>query len=122
RFVARLYSFTSPFFFNDPATTEIFTLSLHDALPIFHRHCRGAVARADAPGAHAAARAAGVHAPEHRADGGGTGLWLRRRGGFRPRAAAGRGGAGRDPAAADRRGAGADRSLRHAAAGRTLRR
>src|SRR5262249_59929778 len=27
---------TSPlFFFNDPATTEIYTLSLHDALPIF---------------------------------------------------------------------------------------
>src|SRR5436190_17078771 len=25
------------FFFNDPATTEIYTLSLHDALPIFHR-------------------------------------------------------------------------------------
>src|SRR6266516_5925486 len=26
------------FFFNDPATTEIYTLSLHDALPIFHGH------------------------------------------------------------------------------------
>src|SRR6266581_1109158 len=25
---------TPPFFFNDPATTEIYTLSLHDALPI----------------------------------------------------------------------------------------
>src|SRR5688572_32408115 len=25
------------FFFNDPATTEIYTLSLHDALPIFGR-------------------------------------------------------------------------------------
>src|SRR5687768_18069541 len=25
------------FFFNDPATTEIYTLSLHDALPIFDR-------------------------------------------------------------------------------------
>src|SRR3712207_8126071 len=24
------------FFFNDPATTEIYTLSLHDALPISH--------------------------------------------------------------------------------------
>src|SRR6516165_10704217 len=24
------------FFFNDPATTEIYTLSLHDALPILH--------------------------------------------------------------------------------------
>src|SRR3989337_3081388 len=30
------------FFFNDTATTEIYTLSLHDALPIFviHRSCR----------------------------------------------------------------------------------
>src|SRR3712207_9016536 len=33
------------FFFNDTATTEIYTLSLHDALPIFiqeqgHRHLR----------------------------------------------------------------------------------
>src|SRR2546429_403488 len=26
---------TDPFFFNDTATTEIYTLSLHDALPIF---------------------------------------------------------------------------------------
>ena len=26
---------SSPFFFNDTATTEIYTLSLHDALPIF---------------------------------------------------------------------------------------
>src|SRR3712207_8041195 len=26
------------FFFNDPATTEIYTLSLHDALPIWVRH------------------------------------------------------------------------------------
>src|SRR5438552_18917503 len=29
-----LYTF---FFFNDPATTEIYTLSLHDALPIWTR-------------------------------------------------------------------------------------
>src|SRR6195256_7006402 len=27
----------SLFFFNDTATTEIYTLSLHDALPIYHR-------------------------------------------------------------------------------------
>src|SRR3712207_9001949 len=27
------------FFFNDTATTEIYTLSLHDALPIFGRAC-----------------------------------------------------------------------------------
>src|SRR5215813_14567468 len=25
------------FFFNDPPTTEIYTLSLHDALPIYHQ-------------------------------------------------------------------------------------
>src|SRR2546430_12076520 len=30
------------FFFNDPATTEIYTLSLHDALPISRRRCDGA--------------------------------------------------------------------------------
>src|SRR5262249_60886015 len=34
-----LHSPTS-FSFNDPATTEIYTLSLHDALPISHRHGR----------------------------------------------------------------------------------
>src|SRR2546430_260691 len=28
------------FFFNDTATTEIYTLSLHDALPIFAGRCR----------------------------------------------------------------------------------
>src|SRR5256885_13183904 len=31
----------SLFFFNDTATTEIYTLSLHDALPIFSRICIG---------------------------------------------------------------------------------
>src|SRR3989442_10908068 len=31
-----MHSFTF-FFFNDTATTEIYTLSLHDALPIYHR-------------------------------------------------------------------------------------
>src|SRR5690349_24392891 len=29
------------FFFNDTATTEIYTLSLHDALPIFEVRARG---------------------------------------------------------------------------------
>src|SRR5689334_11831091 len=28
------YGYSIPFFFNDTATTEIYTLSLHDALPI----------------------------------------------------------------------------------------
>src|SRR5256885_8649869 len=33
----RLRSFVLFFFFNDTATTEIYTLSLHDALPIYHQ-------------------------------------------------------------------------------------
>src|SRR5436190_23943974 len=32
-----LPSFSSLFFFTDPAPTEIYTLSLHDALPIWRR-------------------------------------------------------------------------------------
>src|SRR3712207_7056651 len=34
------------FFFNDTATTEIYTLSLHDALPIFGEGAGGRVAQA----------------------------------------------------------------------------
>src|SRR5256885_11882390 len=34
------------FFFNDTATTEIYTLSLHDALPISHRPTRAWTCRA----------------------------------------------------------------------------
>src|SRR2546429_9339224 len=34
------FHFVFLFFFNDTATTEIYTLSLHDALPIFHRSFR----------------------------------------------------------------------------------
>src|SRR5947199_8413259 len=34
-------SFVLFFFFNDPATTEIYTLSLHDALPIWSSGRRG---------------------------------------------------------------------------------
>src|SRR2546427_11984781 len=51
-------SFFSFFFFNDTATTEIYTLSLHDALPISPRGplCRAAGARAGrGPGWPAAA-------------------------------------------------------------------
>src|SRR5205085_12473496 len=33
------------FFFNSPPTTEIYTLSLHDALPIYRRQVRSAAAR-----------------------------------------------------------------------------
>src|SRR2546422_11756292 len=35
-FIACPSSIYSFFFFNDTATTEIYTLSLHDALPIYH--------------------------------------------------------------------------------------
>src|SRR2546426_6629864 len=46
------------FFFNDTATTEIYTLSLHDALPIYridpHRRDHGGGAAADAAGLEAA--------------------------------------------------------------------
>ena len=33
--VSLVYTAVSVFFFNDTATTEIYTLSLHDALPIY---------------------------------------------------------------------------------------
>src|SRR2546426_11489834 len=33
--ISSFFSFFSFFFFNDTATTEIYTLSLHDALPIY---------------------------------------------------------------------------------------
>src|SRR5437867_9534714 len=36
------------FFFNDPASTEIYTLSLHDALPIFCERC-GVPVASDSP-------------------------------------------------------------------------
>src|SRR5947208_12969449 len=36
------------FFFTDPAPTEIYTLSLHDALPILLRHAPGWQARSSA--------------------------------------------------------------------------
>src|SRR3712207_8200091 len=32
-----LFNWSVSFFFNDTATTEIYTLSLHDALPIFYQ-------------------------------------------------------------------------------------
>src|SRR5256885_6529719 len=39
--MTRLFSIFFFFFFNDTATTEIYTLSLHDALPIFGTPGRG---------------------------------------------------------------------------------
>src|SRR3712207_7256052 len=54
------------FFFNDTATTEIYTLSLHDALPIFRRppQRRHGGRRRRLAGSHAGAR------PEARGRGG----------------------------------------------------
>src|SRR3712207_8549636 len=43
-----LYSIVDLFFFNDTATTEIYTLSLHDALPIW----RGRLLPAQRPHVH----------------------------------------------------------------------
>src|SRR3712207_6908075 len=39
--IALHFSFMFFFFFNDTATTEIYTLSLHDALPIFNYELGG---------------------------------------------------------------------------------
>src|SRR5215211_9497944 len=58
-----LFYFFFFFFFNDTATTEIYTLSLHDALPILHRLLPGHLHRGrrcpgDLPGG-------GVRSEEH---------------------------------------------------------
>src|SRR5437899_12173687 len=42
--VARVFLCSFSFFFNDTATTEIYTLSLHDALPISPRRPRAGCA------------------------------------------------------------------------------
>src|SRR5437867_9793536 len=39
-----MFDFFTFFFFNDTATTEIYTLSLHDALPIFRRSASACLA------------------------------------------------------------------------------
>src|SRR2546422_8135853 len=41
------------FFFNDTATTEIYTLSLHDALPIFAAGAEGTASASASPGSGA---------------------------------------------------------------------
>src|SRR5687768_18243156 len=55
------------FFFNDTATTEIYTLSLHDALPISRhvRHALHAVRPAGAPPVHADQRERAQRSEEH---------------------------------------------------------
>src|SRR2546422_6069860 len=63
------YSIFAFFFFNDTATTEIYTLSLHDALPISGR--RVAQARRRGGGGrdgHRGERPAGLPFPHRRAD------------------------------------------------------
>src|SRR3712207_6932936 len=63
-------SVTVDFFFNDTATTEIYTLSLHDALPIWLRHRTGLPLRPSHAGAgvHRPARPGGHPAPQRGAD------------------------------------------------------
>src|SRR5256885_12118177 len=61
--VLRFQSSVFFFFFNDTATTEIYTLSLHDALPISHAaRWRGAHHGLPAPGRLSADR---LHRPGH---------------------------------------------------------
>src|SRR5690349_24422088 len=48
-YVTRAVCFASFFFFNDTATTEIYTLSLHDALPISKRRDRATWSPAQRP-------------------------------------------------------------------------
>src|SRR2546422_3600307 len=60
------------FFFNDPATTEIYTLSLHDALPIYLLSHRTLLVR---PSACAPAPDGARHS---RGRAGGTGSWSAR--------------------------------------------
>src|SRR3712207_9357410 len=68
-----MYNLFIVFFFNDTATTEIYTLSLHDALPISHR-AQGSDRRRGAAAAHPRGRplyrprGGGLqrHAPGHR--------------------------------------------------------
>src|SRR5260370_23026787 len=66
-------SIFSFFFFNDTATTEIYTLSLHDALPISRAFRPGHERTADdspagtrAPRGHAARRRPGTQSPARR--------------------------------------------------------
>src|SRR5947209_9663769 len=53
------------FFFNHPATTEIYTLSLHDALPISHRPRFPAAGAARSQGCRGVARLETERSEEH---------------------------------------------------------
>src|SRR6266566_9304846 len=63
---ASRFSF-SFFFFNDTATTEIYTLSLHDALPILRRESRagrgGGAPRRGIPGARSEEHTSELQSP-----------------------------------------------------------
>src|SRR5437764_8961027 len=54
------------FFFNDTATTEIYTLSLHDALPICRRRWSAGYGRTPAPDARRNAARSAAPSPEDR--------------------------------------------------------
>src|SRR5256885_15738114 len=64
-YILLLFTFSFFFFFNDTATTEIYTLSLHDALPIYPDPC---AAQAAGRGVHRTHLAA-VQAPARGAHG-----------------------------------------------------
>src|SRR2546422_6049922 len=95
------------FFFNDTATTEIYTLSLHDALPICgraHRH-----------GARVPARIQGGESPD-------SGARLERRGAARVCPVPASGGATRAPGPAGGDSAGISGAVRREAEPRARRR
>src|SRR5215813_15321827 len=56
------------FFFNDTATTEIYTLSLHDALPIYVEPRRPSSRAAGVPGAQPRRARAGAGLPHRRSE------------------------------------------------------
>src|SRR5215203_7189516 len=63
-FVGFLYYYVFFFFFNDTATTEIYTLSLHDALPIPGPRGRPLAAGPAAPAGRPARHRAGLQRSE----------------------------------------------------------
>src|SRR5256885_7158044 len=62
----RLYSKNIFFFFNDTATTEIYTLSLHDALPICAKSRQGRTAGSGWTGRRCTCRAGPKQKPDRK--------------------------------------------------------
>src|SRR5437763_12342720 len=58
-----MYLYSTLFFFNDPPTTEIYTLSLHDALPISNAAGVDCIGKNQAAGGTASVAAALVDQP-----------------------------------------------------------